>query len=140
MISGLALRTWAASILQKGIVLATDGPYQSCRHPLYLGSFLVILGYCLLIADWLAAIVLLLTIAVTYPLTIVKEKRQNASRFGESWDGYARATNRFLPRRLPQSMGPVSVRRWIENREYRALLTSLAGLVLIKIWRTILNS
>src|ERR1043165_26266 len=42
---GLALRAWAAGHLRKNSQLATSGPYAYTRNPLYLGSFLLGLGF-----------------------------------------------------------------------------------------------
>src|SRR5207244_11091186 len=42
---GLALRAWAVGYLRKNEALATDGPYAYTRNPLYLGSFLIGLGF-----------------------------------------------------------------------------------------------
>ncbi|HEU4837195.1 MAG TPA: methyltransferase, partial [Pyrinomonadaceae bacterium] len=42
---GLALRAWAAGHIRKNAQLATSGPYAFTRNPLYLGSFLLGLGF-----------------------------------------------------------------------------------------------
>src|SRR5437870_13772401 len=42
---GLALRAWASGHLRKNETLATSGPYAYTRNPLYLGSFLIGLGF-----------------------------------------------------------------------------------------------
>src|ERR687887_1497580 len=42
---GLALRAWAVGYLRKNETLAIDGPYAYTRNPLYLGSFLIGLGF-----------------------------------------------------------------------------------------------
>src|SRR3989442_14695307 len=42
---GLALRAWAVGYLRKNEALATDGPYAYTRTPLYLGRFLIGLGF-----------------------------------------------------------------------------------------------
>src|SRR5688500_5819202 len=39
-------RSWSAGILRKGCDLTMSGPYSVCRHPLYLGSFLMLVGFC----------------------------------------------------------------------------------------------
>ena len=48
--SGLALRSWAAGTLHKRTQLATSGPYALVRHPLYIGSLFMMLGFC---ASWM---------------------------------------------------------------------------------------
>src|SRR5690348_14098960 len=45
ILSGLAVRSWAAGTLRKGKDLTTDGIYHLCRHPLYLGSILILSGF-----------------------------------------------------------------------------------------------
>src|SRR5206468_4803616 len=42
---GLGLRAWASGHLRKNEALATTGPYAYTRNPLYLGSFLIGLGF-----------------------------------------------------------------------------------------------
>src|SRR5262245_40606030 len=46
-LAGLLLRGWAAGYLEKGKRLAQDGPYGIFRHPLYAGSFILALGFCI---------------------------------------------------------------------------------------------
>src|SRR5262245_55982943 len=49
VLGGLALRSWAAGTLHKRRILTTTGPYGLVRHPLYVGSFMMMIGFCLLI-------------------------------------------------------------------------------------------
>src|SRR5260370_35486531 len=42
---GLALRAWAIGHLRKNDALAVTGPYAYTRNPLYLGSFLIGVGF-----------------------------------------------------------------------------------------------
>jgi len=44
-LAGLLLRMWASGYLRKNDQLATAGPYAHTRNPLYLGSFLIGLGF-----------------------------------------------------------------------------------------------
>src|SRR5258706_16263477 len=41
----LALRAWATGHLRKNDALAVTGPYAYTRNPLYLGSFLIGVGF-----------------------------------------------------------------------------------------------
>ena len=48
---GLALRSWSAGILHKNAELTTSGPYGLIRNPLYVGSFMMMCGFCTLIGN-----------------------------------------------------------------------------------------
>jgi protein-S-isoprenylcysteine O-methyltransferase Ste14 len=76
--------------------IARSGIYARIRHPRYLGSFLAILGACLLGARpamWLAAAVWTALIL----LSISLEERELRRRFGPEYEQYAREVPRFLP-------------------------------------------
>src|SRR5258705_13759457 len=53
---GLSIRAWAAGHIRKNQELATSGPYAYTRNPLYLGSFLLGLGFTIASGRWLVAI------------------------------------------------------------------------------------
>lgn len=135
---GLALRSWAAGFLIKDTQLTTGGPYALVRNPLYLGSFLMIAGFCVLIDDpenmWILPGALLL---IYWP-KILREEQGLARRYPEAWQHYARSTSRLLPRlnRMPQLHGWL-VSQWMKSREYKAVLATtaaLAGLKLLRVW------
>lgn len=134
---GLLFRSWAASILDKGRVLAKEGPYSSCRHPLYVGSFLMLMGFFLLIDDPWTIVLLLTVIFATYPPTIAYEEARMADTFGSEWTEYSAGVGR-LPR-MPRNLGPVSARIWLQNAEYKAVLASAIGLLGIELWRIVLG-
>ncbi|HTV59046.1 MAG TPA: isoprenylcysteine carboxylmethyltransferase family protein [Verrucomicrobiae bacterium] len=72
------------------------GIYAHIRHPRYLGSFLAIVGACLMAGKPLAwyvatAWTLLMWIAIRF------EEREMRSRFGASFEEYCRRVPRFLP-------------------------------------------
>lgn len=135
--AGLAVRSWAAAILRKGEVLAMTGPYSMCRHPLYVGSTLMLVGFCLLIGDVWTAAVLLSTWIITYPATVAREESRLARFFPEQWDAYAAATPRLFARRLPSGLGNVSLERWLHNREYQAIIASILGIMAVEVWRRV---
>lgn len=134
--AGLAVRSWAAGTLRKWASLTTDGAYAVVRHPLYVGSFLMMIGFCAIIDDgeniWFVAGPLL----AIYVLAVLKEERRLAARFGNDWADYARRVPRFIPRSVPaRPLAAWSARQWLANREYRAVLASLAGLAALQVWR-----
>src|SRR5439155_3013450 len=54
---GLLLRAWASGHLRKNEMLATTGPYAYTRNPLYLGSFLIGLGFTIAAAEILLTVI-----------------------------------------------------------------------------------
>jgi protein-S-isoprenylcysteine O-methyltransferase Ste14 len=78
--------------------LVTDGAYQVCRNPLYLGNFLIWMG--LVIMRWnlifLAAIVVFF--AVEYYFIIRAEESYLSQTFGKAYDDFRNSVPAFLPR------------------------------------------
>jgi protein-S-isoprenylcysteine O-methyltransferase Ste14 len=134
---GVFIRSWAAGVLFKGKALAVVGPYSLCRHPLYLGSFCMMVGFCLLIGNPLHLAVVLGPIAGIYWVTMFNEERRVASKYAQSWEAYSSTVPRFIPWRLTGYVpAPFKIQLWTRNHEYRALLTAVAGLTALEIWRT----
>ena len=52
---GLGLRAWASGHLRKNDALAITGPYAYTRNPLYLGSFLIGIGFTVAAGRWALA-------------------------------------------------------------------------------------
>jgi protein-S-isoprenylcysteine O-methyltransferase Ste14 len=134
--AGLALRSWAAGILHKRTQLTTVGPYALVRHPLYIGSFLMMLGFCTLVDDTENIWFVLGPFVVLYALHIFNEERILAREFGDRWTKYAGSVSWFFPRHL-RGIGPAawSLAQWTSNREYQAVGATLLGLAALETWR-----
>jgi protein-S-isoprenylcysteine O-methyltransferase Ste14 len=117
---GEGLRIWAAGHLEKGREVTASGPYRLSRHPLYLGSALVALGFAVASASGGAAILVLLYMTLTYGAAIRSEEAHLTEKFGEAYPEYKEGRSVAVERRF-------SVERAIRNREYRAA----AGLLLV---------
>lgn len=78
--------------------IVRSGIYARIRHPRYAGSFLAIVGACLLAGTkfvWLVAAAWTLLMR----LAIFLEEREMRSRFGIAFEEYRRSVPRFLPQR-----------------------------------------
>lgn len=135
VIIGSLLRSWAAGVIRKRSVLATEGPYTVVRHPLYLGSFLVALGLAQIMDDMHAILAVLVLLPLIYTYTIRDEEHQLADIFGVTWNNYSRSTGALFPR-LPLrfTRGDWSWEQWWRNREWRILLRIIAIAALIAWW------
>lgn len=132
-LAGEAARLWAAGHIEKTRLLATGGPYAHTRNPLYLGSVLIALGLAIAAASpWCLALVLLY-LAAFYPAVMRVEAAFLRVRFPDEYAAWAAAVPFFFPRLMPG--GPRATRfAWARvraNREWRAALGLLAGVVLI---------
>ncbi|MFB3882960.1 MAG: isoprenylcysteine carboxylmethyltransferase family protein [Armatimonadota bacterium] len=125
---GLLLRIWASGFLEKGGELCTDGPYRYLRHPLYLGSLLAAVGFCIMVNVIWGWLIILPLFALIYALQVVDEERHLREAYGAAHEQYARRVPALLP--LLGRVGAAQGRRWsghrvFVNREHWHLLVTL---------------
>ena len=131
-IVGLVVRAWAAGHIRKNDALAVSGPYAYTRNPLYLGSFLIGLGFTVAAYRWqLALVFAVLFFGIYFPVMRV-ESATLEGLFGDSFRRYAREVPLFLPRLTPfreQSSGNTTFDAglYLRYREYRAVLGLLVA-------------
>jgi protein-S-isoprenylcysteine O-methyltransferase Ste14 len=134
--AGLGVRTWAAGTLRKQQQLATQGPYALVRHPLYFGSFLMMIGFGTLIQDPITLWAVAGPLAWLYWQAIRSEERKVAGLFPTEWPHYARRVPRFIPYRpAAVSFKDWSLAQWRRNSEHRAWLGAAVALIAIKFWQ-----
>src|SRR5688572_12222934 len=85
---GEAVRIWAAGHLDKGREVTSSGPYRFTRHPLYLGSSIIGLGFAVASASWLVAILVAAYLAVTITSAIRSEEGHLTQKFGSAYSAY----------------------------------------------------
>jgi protein-S-isoprenylcysteine O-methyltransferase Ste14 len=76
--------------------LERQGIYGRIRHPRYAGSFLALVGACLLAGTHAAWIVAAVWTALMLA-AILMEERELRARFGASYEDYCRRVPRFIP-------------------------------------------
>ena len=134
IICGLCLRTWAAGTIRKWKQLATTGPYAWMRHPLYLGSALILIGCCALMHGPIFALALA-PLAIIYWLAIRQEERAVARLYGSQWVEYSRRVPMLFPRIGWPQFRDWSLRQAIFNREHLVWLGAICGLLVLVGWR-----
>lgn len=146
----LWIRLWAAGHLVKNKVLTVTGPYAYVKNPLYIGTFLGMVGFAFVAMgdptqevwylrhlNWIllaAGIVAFVAYYVPY------KKRREGDRlreiFGEAWDHYDRSVPDYFPRlrRYERAVDrPWSWRTACENSEHWTPLAVTAGLAAV-VW------
>jgi protein-S-isoprenylcysteine O-methyltransferase Ste14 len=128
---GLLIRALASGHVRKNEALATSGPYAYTRNPLYLGSLLMGLGFCVAARSWWVGVALVVIFVAIYLPVIRDEEAFLRTKFPE-FEEYARRVPRMFPRLTPQSHSKkeapagFSWELYLKHREYNALLGALA--------------
>jgi protein-S-isoprenylcysteine O-methyltransferase Ste14 len=98
---GLALRAWSAGHIRKNETLARSGPYAFTRNPLYLGSFILGLGFTIGAGRLVLGIVFAALFLGIYLPVMRVESRTLAETFGDEYHHYASYVPLFFPRLRP---------------------------------------
>jgi protein-S-isoprenylcysteine O-methyltransferase Ste14 len=107
---GMLVRLWASGFVMKNEVLATVGPYARVRHPLYVGNFLICMGFCAASGLWWSVPVAAAMWLAFYPQTIRYEDQKLRRLFPGDWDRWAAETRALLPRLTPYRGNGVETR------------------------------
>jgi hypothetical protein len=123
---GILLRAWASGHIRKNDALAVSGPYAYTRNPLYLGSFILGLGFTIGSGRWWLGIIFAALFLGIYLPVMRVESATLAKLFGEKFQAYAADVPLFLPRLTPYRSGQARLRfdgsLYMRYREYRAML------------------
>ena len=83
--AGEAVRIWAAGHLYKNERVVTSGPYAYVKNPLYLGTFLIMVGFCMMASKFVfLAIGLVVFVAYYAPFKQRRESGRLRERFGDN--------------------------------------------------------
>ena len=121
---GLLIRAWASGHIRKAEQLAVSGPYGFTRNPLYLGSFVLGVGFTVAAGVWwLALVFCALFIGIYLPVMRV-EAEDMRNIFGGGFDEYERNVPLFLPRptAVKQADTRFDVALYLRYREYQAAI------------------
>lgn len=122
IIIGLLIRLWANGYAIKLDKLTTLGPYAFIRHPLYLGTMLVIIGFVIMLKLAVPGVLFTALVAFIYYWTIKKEERQLEGKFGNLYINYKEKVPAIIPTIFPYCEGqkwPFSFKRLIQSQEYK---------------------
>lgn len=83
--------------------LTTAGPYAHLRHPIYVGNFLISLGFLVCFNSWMPYMLIpfLCLFCLQYALIARAEERQLRATFGAKYDAYMSEVRAFLPKLKP---------------------------------------
>lgn len=136
VVAGLLIRALASGHVRKNEALATSGPYAYTRNPLYLGSLLMGVGFCVAARSWLVGTALVLMFVAIY-LPVIRDEEAFLRRTFPDFDEYVRKVPRMLPRltRVSSDTGGASREfswnLYWKHREYKALLGAVAMMAML---------
>lgn len=120
IVGGQLIRIWSAGYLTKLSGLVTAGPFALCRNPLYVGSFLITLGYLIMCHNTIVLIVGVVVFWVLHAGAIAYEEGLLRERFEENFSDYCREVPRYLPHlHTLKGKGSFSFQRAMGNDEFR---------------------
>jgi len=144
-VAGELLRLWACGHLRKNQAVIQSGPYAHVKNPLYLGTFLILVGLVFAASHpspgspsrYLLIVFLPFALGVFFlyylPHKFRVEGGRLRRRFGAEWDEYDRRVPDFLPSPLPRvrdatRFDPALV---VENSEVGMAVVVLLALLLV---------
>jgi protein-S-isoprenylcysteine O-methyltransferase Ste14 len=119
-LAGEVIRLWAAGHLEKAREITTSGPYRFVRHPLYLGSAVMGLGFILAARSIGSAVIAGVYLGATLTAAIRTEEAALDAGFDGEYAAYREG--RHVPVERPFSWSRVQA-----NREPRTVLGLIAA-------------
>ena len=114
--------------------LVTEGIFNHCRNPLYVGNILMLLGVGILANSLLYVAIVIPIFLFIYHAIVLAEENFLRGKFGEGYDHYTEKVNRWIPdvRGLGATLRSMRFnwKRWI-LKEHTTQYIWLAGIFLI---------
>jgi len=125
IVAGLILRLWANGYAIKMDKLTTSGPYSFVRHPLYLGTMLIIIGFVIMLKIYYIGALFVILTTLVYYNTVKKEEAMLEKKFKEAYLRYKASVSGVLPTLSAYAGGekwPFSFKRLIRSQEYKPFI------------------
>ncbi len=144
---GQIVRMLSSACIIKSKTLTKTGPYAAARNPLYLGTFIMTLGFMLTLSSpthqlrtigvWIFAIV---AFSWIYRKTILAEEEFLLETYGQDYATYKKTVNSIIPKLGSLSnffdSSVYSQETFKKNKEWRGMIamTSLIIFVAVRIY------
>ncbi|MEO5858152.1 MAG: isoprenylcysteine carboxylmethyltransferase family protein [Pyrinomonadaceae bacterium] len=121
---GVLLRAWACGHLRKSIELDVSGPYAHTRNPLYLGTFIIALGFGIASGSWWLFLMVAAYIGSIYFPVMNVEAIVLKERLGGEYSEYAENVPLLFPRLTAwkKSERRFDFQLYFKNSEYNAAI------------------
>jgi protein-S-isoprenylcysteine O-methyltransferase Ste14 len=122
--------------------LVTDGIYQVCRNPMYLGNILLILGFGIFSNSILFVGLFFPLFCFIYAAIIKAEENFLIGKFGDEYVVYVNSTNALIPNlnRIPKAFSGRSLDfKRIIKKEYNSLFIYFSGILLLLLYHDLIS-
>ena len=114
--------------------LVTDGIFNHCRNPLYVGNILMLLGVGILANSLIYVLIIIPVFLFIYHAIVLAEENFLRGKFGQGFDEYCNKVNRWVPKlkgigKTIRSMS-FNWKRWI-LKEHTTQFIWLVGITLL---------
>lgn len=127
---GEMIQVWAASHLHKDEHLTVSGPYSYVRNPMYIGRFILGLGFFLMTRNPYLIVGYIVLFAIYAHLRVSREERRLKQIFAPDYQHYCSEVRRWIPSLKPYSRSENRRASWAQvcaNHEQ----INLIGLLLV---------
>ena len=121
---GVLLRAWACGHLRKSSELDVSGPYAYTRNPLYLGTFIIALGFGVASGSWWLFLLIAAYVGSIYFPVMNVEAVVLKERLGSEYIDYADNVPLLFPRLTAwkKSDRRFDFQLYLKNGEYNAVI------------------
>ncbi|QMU30561.1 methyltransferase family protein [Adhaeribacter radiodurans] len=118
--------------------LVTEGIFNHCRNPLYVGNILMLLGVGILSNSLIYVGILIPLFLFIYQAIVLAEENFLRNKFGAQFDAYCQRVNRWIPslKGISKTFEGMhfNANRWI-LKEYNTQFVWLVGITLILLFK-----
>ena len=141
-ILGQIIRLLSSACIVKSKTLTKNGPYAAARNPLYLGTFIMTLGFILTVSSpnhptktfivWILASV---AFSLIYRKQIFFEEGFLLKTYGPEYENYKKTVNSIIPKLGSLSnfwdFNVYSLQTFKKNKEWRGMIAATAIIILV---------
>ena len=118
--------------------LVTQGIFNHCRNPLYVGNILMLFGVGVLSNSLIYVLIVMPLFVLIYHAIVLAEENFLQGKFGEQFKAYCKRVNRWIPSltNIPNTFKSMEFKwkRWI-LKEYNTQYVWLSGITLILLFK-----
>ena len=138
IMAGTFFRAWSSGFINKNKELATKGPYQLSRNPLYFGNFILGVGIAIAADNLYCYLIFAFYYFIFFPALMIIENKRMKEIFGEKYEEWSKGLNSFFPKIKKINLKGFNISYYMKNKEYKVIYFSLF-IVIVLIFKTLFN-